>query len=68
MLPLIGRNQEFGAIYDYYHTRIQNPLKGRQAMIAISCKLIRIFFALLKKGVDYDAQKMLKDIHRPEAA
>ena len=68
VLPLIGRNQEFGAIYDYYHTRIQNPLKGRQAMIAISCKLIRIFFALLKKGVDYDAQKMLKDIHRPEAA
>lgn len=68
VLPLIGRNQEFGAIYDYYHTRIQNPLKGRQAMIAISCKLIRIFFAVLKKGVDYDAQKMLKDIQRREAA
>ena len=37
-------------------------------MIAISCKLIRIFFAVLKKGVDYDARKMLEDIRRPEAA
>jgi len=68
VLPLIAKNREFGEIYDYYHNRLQNPLKGRQAMIAVSCKLIRIFFAILKKGMDYDAEKMLKDIRRPKAA
>lgn len=65
VLPLIGRNREFSEVYDYYRTRIQNPLKGKQAMIAVSCKLIRIFYAVLKNGVDYDGQRMLSDIHRP---
>ena len=27
-----------------------NPLKGMQAMVAVSCKLIRIFYALLTHG------------------
>lgn len=66
VLPLIGRNQEFRSVYDYYTTRFRNPLKGHQAMIAVSCKLIRVFFAVLTKGVNYDADKMLSDIHRPE--
>ena len=35
VLPLIRINQEFGSIYDYYRKRIKNPLKGRQAMIAV---------------------------------
>lgn len=42
VLPLIRINQEFGSIYDYYRKRIKNPLKGRQAMIAVGCKLIRV--------------------------
>ena len=51
VLPLIRINQEFGSIYDYYRKRIKNPLKGRQAMIAVGCKLIRVFFAIMTKGV-----------------
>lgn len=43
MVPLLARNNEFRAIYDYYVTRVKNPLKRRQAMIAVSCKLIRVF-------------------------
>ena len=66
VLPLIGRNEEFCKVYDYYRTRIKNPLKGRQAMTVISCKLIRVFYMILTTGVDYDGQKMLSDIRRPE--
>jgi len=33
-------------------------------MIALACKLIRIFFALAKKKVKYDGEKMMKDIKR----
>ncbi len=64
MVPLLARNQEFREIYDYYISRVKNPLKRRQAMIAVSCKLIRIFYAVLTKGVDYDRTKMKSDIHR----
>lgn len=63
MIPLLARNKEFRTIYDYYVTRVKNPLKRRQAMIAVSCKLIRIFYAVLTKGVDYDRFKMMSDIH-----
>lgn len=65
VLPLIRINQEFGSIYDYYRKRIKNPLKGRQAMIAVGCKLIRVFFASMTKGVVYNGSKMIEDIHRP---
>ena len=41
-------------------------MKKMQSVIAIACKLIRIFYTILTKGVDYDGQKMLSDIIRPE--
>ena len=66
VLPLIRSNEEFRNVYHYYTTRIHNPLKGKQAMIAVSCKLIRVFYALLTKGTNYDAGKLTSDIIRPE--
>lgn len=64
MVPLLARNKEFRGIYDYYVTRVKNPLKRRQVMVAVSCKLIRVFYAVLTKGVEYDRFKMMSDIHR----
>ena len=58
VLPLIRINQEFGSIYDYYRKRIKNPLKGRQAMIAVGCKLIRVFFAIMTKGVVFNGTQL----------
>ena len=59
--PLIkaALNLRVGAGFDVY----------KQSVIAISCKLIRVFYAILAKGVTYDAQKLISDIHRqPQAA
>lgn len=64
MIPLLASNKEFREVYDYYVTRVKNPLKRRQAMIAVGCKLIRVFYAILTKGVDYDKEKLKADIHR----
>ncbi len=64
MIPLLASNREFRSVYDYYVTRVKNPLKCRQAMVAVSCKLIRVFYAVLTKGMDYDRFKMMSDIHR----
>ena len=66
MLPMIQNNAEFGEIYQYFTTRQKNPLKGKQAIVAAGCKLIRVFYAVLKHGVDYDPQKLRADMVRPE--
>lgn len=66
-LTTIGKNAEFKELYRYYTERKVNPLKKMQSVIAVACKIIRVFYAILKNGVDYDGTKMLSDIHRPEA-
>ena len=63
-VSLIGKNAEFGAVYEYYRSRKKNPLKKMQSVVAAACKLIRVFYAILTKGVDYDAEKMMGDIRR----
>ncbi len=65
IMPLVAKNQEFRELHRYYTTRSQNPLKKKQSLILLSCKLIRVFFALLTKGVAFDPKKMMNDIKRP---
>ena len=65
-MSLVGKNPEFKEIHEYYTTRAENPLKKMQSLMAIACKLIRVFYAILTKGTDYNADKMLRDIKRPE--
>jgi transposase len=65
IMPLVANNKEFQELHKYYTTRAQNPLKKKQSLIVLCCKLIRIFYVLLTKQVEYDPQKMLSDIKRP---
>ncbi len=65
-MSLVGKNPEFRELHHYYTTRSQNPLKKMQSLMAIAAKLIRVFYAMLTKGTDYDAGKMLADIKRPQ--
>ena len=64
-ISVVGKNEEFKEIHRYYTTREKNPLKKMQSLIAVACKLIRVFHAILTKGIRYDASKMLKDIRHP---
>lgn len=66
ILPLVGRNEAFKALHEYYTTRKNNPLKKKQSLIALCCKLIRIFFGMSKKGFEFDEKTLLGDIRRPE--
>lgn len=38
-----------------------------QSLIAVACKIIRVFHVILTKGKNYDVSKMLEDIKRPVA-
>ena len=65
-MSLVSKNEEFAQLHRYYTTRSVKPLKKMQSLMAIACKLIRIFYVMLTKEVDYDPQKMMSDIRRPE--
>ncbi len=65
-VSLIRKNAEFREIHGYYQTRKENPLKKMQSVTAAACKALRVFYAVLTKGVDYGPKKLLGDIRSPQ--
>jgi len=63
---LVAQNDEFKMLHAYYTTRAENPLKKKQSLIVIACKLIRVFYALGTKQIEYDGQKLLDDMLRDQ--
>ena len=61
IMPLVSKNDEFKMLHEYYTSRKENPLKKKQSLILLCCKLIRIFFAIMNKQVEYNPQKLIKD-------
>jgi transposase len=61
IMPLVSKNDEFKMLHEYYTSRPENPLKKKQSLILLCCKLIRIFFAMMNKQVEYNPQKLIKD-------
>ena len=61
IMPLVSKNNEFKILHEYYTSRKENPLKKKQSLILLCCKLIRIFFAMMNKQVEYNPQKLIKD-------
>lgn len=61
----VAHADEFKELHAYYTTRKDNPLKKMQSLIVIACKILRVIFAILTKGMTYDPKKMLRDIVRP---
>ncbi len=64
-ISVVEHSPEFMRIHQYYTTRPKNPLKKIQSIVTVACKLIRIFFLILKTGTTYNPGKMIGDIQRP---
>ncbi len=64
MIAMLGKNQEFRLLHQRNLMRENNPLNKMQSIIALCGKLIRVFFAILTKGVDYNPEKMLTDMEQ----
>ena len=67
-VSVVSHSPEFKEIHQYYTTRSKNPLKKMQSIIAVACKLVRIFYLILQTGATYDAAKLMGDIRRTAAA
>lgn len=64
IMPIVCNNAEFKTLHEYYTKRKENPLKKKQSLIVLCCKLIRIVYTILTKKVKYNPEKLLKDINR----
>ncbi|BBE30227.1 hypothetical protein OSSY52_03680 [Tepiditoga spiralis] len=49
ILPIVATNNEFKLMHNYYTTRVKNPLKKKQSLIALMGKLIKIIYTLITK-------------------
>lgn len=65
ILGMIRTNFAFKEMYIYYTTRRENQLTGKQAIIALCRKLLRIIHTIIMKSVDYDESKMMSQISNP---
>ena len=61
----VSHSAEFKTLHMYYTTRADNPWKKMQSLIVIACKILRVFYAILKHGTEYDPEKMMKDMKHP---
>ena len=66
ILGMIRTNNAFREMYIYYTTRSKNQLTGKQAIIALCRKLLRIIHTIILKDIDYDENKMMSVIRYPE--
>lgn len=66
ILGMIRTNSAFKEMYLYYTTRNKNQLTGKQAIIALCRKLLRIIYTIILKNIDYDENKMMSEIRYPE--
>ena len=57
-LMLVANNPQFKALHQHYTTRKENPLRKKQSIIVISCRLIRVFYSLATRRVDYDPGRL----------
>lgn len=61
---LVAVNPQFQLLHQYYKTRVDNPLKPKQSLIALCGKLIRILFTMGTRHVEYDPVRALGPAHR----
>lgn len=66
VVGMIRTNEAFRELYQYYRYRAKNQLTGKQAIIVLVNKLLRIIHTIVVKNVDYDEAKMLGAIKHPE--
>ena len=63
IVPLIRHNEAFKQLHEYYTTRQQNPLRGKQSMVILCGKLLKVLHGICKKKVFFNEQHMMKDLY-----
>lgn len=62
MLVIKSNQPEFKELHEYYITRKDNPLKKKQSVIALCCKLLRVIYGMAKNNCEYNPMEIFKSI------
>jgi transposase len=65
---MVAWNPEFKAIYQHFRSRQFNQLTGKEALIALASKLLRVIFTLATRRKDYDASQVLGPVREHQIA
>lgn len=66
IMPMVAKNPEFQALHHYYTTRMVNPLKKKQSLVALCGKLFRVLHTLGTKRIPYNAQDVLGPVRQAQ--
>lgn len=66
VVGMIRTNAAFRELYEYYRYRAKNQLTGKQAIIVLVSKLLRIIHTIVVKDIAYDEGKMMASIQHPK--
>lgn len=63
-MTMVAVNDEMKELYRYLKTRLNNPLKKKQALVVISKKIITVIYNLVKKQTEYKAEFVLGEFRK----
>lgn len=61
---MVAVNPELRELYQYFRTRANRPLMGKQALIVIAKKILTIVYYLIKKQTHYNAELVLGEFRK----
>ncbi|HYF96191.1 MAG TPA: IS110 family transposase [Symbiobacteriaceae bacterium] len=65
---MIAWNREFKAMYQYFRARKFNQLKGKEALVALISKLLRVIHTLVKNRKYYDPAQVMGPVRAHQLA
>lgn len=61
-MVMVSRNAEMKKIYEHLKSRRENPLKKKQGLAAIACRIARMLFSIAKYGESYDPSRVAPNL------
>ncbi len=65
-MVMVASNSELKQLYLYLRTRLKNPLKGKQALIVVSKKIVTIIYQMMKTRTEYKPVLVLGPVRREQ--
>lgn len=65
-MVMVVRNSELKQLYRYLRTRQKNPLKGKQALIVVSKKIVTIIYQMIKTHTEYKPVLVLGTVRKKQ--
>ena len=65
-MVMVSNNNELKQLYQYLRTRPDNPLKGKQALVVISKKIVTIIYRMLKTRTEYRPAIVLGEVRKQQ--